>query len=303
VGAYLSCVEVPDRVAEWGDYLDDAEDDELVRNGWQYLNGASYRGNSYDRVAVTLRTLENYLGTETMARVMRTYHQRWRYRHPTLKDFIETVNEVSGRDIGWFFQQFFFGSNIADYAVTDIIKTPLEGKAGVYDEGGKKVTYSGEAAHEAFEKSKDKHYRTTVVVRRLGEAVAPVDIVVRFEDGGIAREHWDGQYRWVKHVYDRPVASAEVDPQIKLALDANFTNNSLMGPLLASGFSLDWFIDFSHHSPGSLDRYAEFILLVGFFSIPINTVLAGGVLGRFRDPDSAFPCSPSFRIRAGTPGG
>jgi hypothetical protein len=226
VGAYLSCVEEADIVDERGDYLDDAKDDELVRNGWQYLIGASYRVNSYDRVAVTLRTLENYLGTETMARVMRTYHQRWRYRHPTLKDFIETVNEVSGRNMDWFFQQFFFSSNLADYAVTDIIRTPALGKAGVYDEGGKKVTYSEEAAHKAFEKSTDKHYRTTVVVRRLGEAVAPVDVVVRFEDGGVAREHWDGQYRWTKFVYDKPVASAVVDPRGKLALDANFTNNS-----------------------------------------------------------------------------
>jgi len=226
MGAYLSCVQSADYIDERNDYLDDAKDDELVRKGWQYLNGTSYRVNSYDRVAATLRTLENYLGPETMARVLRTYHQRWRYRHPTLKDFIKTVNAVSGRNMDWFFQQFFFNSNIADYAVTDIIKTPLEGKVGIYDEGGKKVIHQEEAAREVFEKSANKRYRSTVVVRRLGEAVAPVDIVVRFEDGGVAREQWDGQYRWTKFVYDKPVASAEVDPQGKLALDANFTNNS-----------------------------------------------------------------------------
>ncbi|MBZ5514885.1 MAG: M1 family metallopeptidase, partial [Acidobacteriia bacterium] len=223
VGAYFSYVDEPYFSNERGDYLEHAKGDYLVRNGWQYLDGASYDVNSYMRAAVTLRTLENYLGTETMARVMRTYHQRWRYRHPALKDFIDTVNSVSGRNMDWFFQQFFYGSNIADYAVTNIIKSPEEGKVGVYDEGGKKVTYREEAAHEAFEKSTDKRYRSTVVVRRLGEALAPVDVIVRFEDGGSVREQWDGQYRWVKFVYNKPVASAEVDPQGKLALDANLT--------------------------------------------------------------------------------
>jgi hypothetical protein len=226
MGAYLSCVQSADYINERYEYLNNAKDDELVRRGWQYLNGASYRVNSYDRVALTLRTLENYLGAETMARVLRAYHQRWRYHHPTLKDFIETVNAVSGRNMDWFFQQFFFSSNITDYAVTDIIKTPVEGKVGIYDEGGKKVMDQEEAARQAFEKSTDKRYRSTVVIQRLGEAVAPVDVVVRFEDGGSAREQWDGQYRWTKFVYDKPITSAEVDPRGKLALDANFTNNS-----------------------------------------------------------------------------
>src|SRR5712692_810719 len=120
LGAYFSCVKVPERTARRKSYLERAKDDNLVRNGWQYVDGDSYGINSYGRVGLTLRTLESYLGADTMARVMRTYHQRWRYRHPNTQDFINTVNEVAGRDMNWFFQQFFYGSNLADYAVTDI---------------------------------------------------------------------------------------------------------------------------------------------------------------------------------------
>jgi hypothetical protein len=228
LGGYFSCVEFPERTYDRRDYLEHAKDDELVRKGWQYLSGASYGVNSYERTALTLRTLESYLGPETMARVLRTFHQRWRYRHPTPQDFFATVNEVSGQNLDWFFQQFFYSSNLVDYAVADIITVPLEGKVGIYDEGGKKVPYLDEAARQAFEKSKEKRYRSTVVVRRLGEAVAPVDVVVRFESGETVRELWDGKYRWIKYVYEKPsrVLSAEVDPARKLALDANFTNNS-----------------------------------------------------------------------------
>ena len=228
LGSYFSYVPVPERATNRRYYLSHAKDDELVRNGWEYLSGSSYAVNSYDRVGMTLRTLENYLGSETMARVMRTYHQRWRYRHPTAKDFFDTVNEVSGRNMDWFFQQFFYGSSVVDYAVANVVSTPIEGRVGIYDEGGKKTPYLDEAARQAFEKSNDKRYRTTVTVRRLGEVTAPVEVVVRFKNGEVVREQWDGNYRWAKFVYERAseVASAEVDPSRKLVMDINYTNNT-----------------------------------------------------------------------------
>ncbi len=230
VGPYFSYVDVPERTSGRAFYLEQGRDDDLVRNGWQYLSGASYSLNSYTRVGLTLRTLESYLGEDVMLRVMRTYQQRWRYRHPTTKDFIQVVNEVSGRDMNWFFQEFFYSSNLADYAVTEIRTEPMLGKVGLYDEGGKKVFYPEAAARAAFEKNPERRYRSMVTVRRLGGVRAPVDVLVHFEHGAVTREHWDGQYRWVRFTYERPdkVASAEVDTDRKLALEANFTNNSLM---------------------------------------------------------------------------
>jgi hypothetical protein len=71
-------------------------------------------------------------------------------------------------------------------------------------------------------------YRTTVVVRRYGEAIFPIDVLVRFRDGSHATEHWDGRDRWTAFEYDRPSAalSAEADPDHVLRLDVNTTNNS-----------------------------------------------------------------------------
>jgi hypothetical protein len=53
-------------------------------------------------------------------------------------------------------------------------------------------------------------------------------VVVQFENGELVREQWDGRYRWTKFVYEGPskVTSAEVDPERRLAIEANFTNNS-----------------------------------------------------------------------------
>ena len=228
LGPYFSCVGAPERTNGRRFYLEHAKDDDLVRYGWQYLAGGSYTVNSYMRPGLALRTLESYLGEQTMARVMRTYQQRWRYRHPTTRDFIDVVNEVSGQNMNWFFEQFFYSSNVADYGLIELHSEAVEGKVGIYDENGKKTAYLERDAAKLAEKSKSKVYRSTVIVRRLGEVQAPVDVEIRFENGETVERNWDGKYRWVKYVFEKPskVALVEVDPQRKLALEANFTNNS-----------------------------------------------------------------------------
>jgi hypothetical protein len=81
-----------------------------------------------------------------------------------------------------------------------------------------------------------KEYECDVIVKREGEAVAPVDVLVVFKNGEEKREQWDGQYRWKKFTYqsDSPVSYAIVDPDMKLALDINYNNNSEV--IRGSGF-------------------------------------------------------------------
>jgi len=181
-------------------YVVDPKVDEMVRNAWQYYSGMSYGVNSYVRPGITLTTLGNILGRQTMARVMRTYHQRWRYRHPTSLDFLKVVNEVSGRDMKWFFDQFVFGSNVVDYGVSDITSEKPEGK---------------------------KEYESKVRVRRYGEAIVPVELRVRFTDGKFVNREWDGRYRWADFKFTGPaaVAAATVDPDRKILLDVRYANN------------------------------------------------------------------------------
>ena len=67
----------------------------------------------------------------------------------------------------------------------------------------------------------DHRFRTTVVVRRYGEAIFPVDVVVTFKDGKQVREHWDGRGRWNRYTYtgESQAVSAQVDPERVLLLD------------------------------------------------------------------------------------
>ncbi|MBI2620137.1 MAG: M1 family metallopeptidase [Ignavibacteriales bacterium] len=189
------------------------KNDVMARRGWEYYR--SYSLNSYTKPALSLHQLEQYLGEETMYRVMRTYHHRYRFKHPTSQDFINTVNEISGRNMNWFFEQTWFSSNLFDYSIDAITNRLIPPPRGIFDSMPPDAPAT-------------PGYESTVVVKREGEAIAPVDVLVVFEDGRKVREFWDGVYRWKKYVYhtDSPVRYAVVDPGLKLAMDVNYNNNS-----------------------------------------------------------------------------
>jgi hypothetical protein len=94
----------------------------------------------------------------------------------------------------------------------------------------------------------DRRFRTVVVVRRYGEAIFPVDVLVTFKDGKQLREHWDGRGRWTQYTYtgESQAVSAQVDPERVLLLDVDYTNNSKSlvpkGGSAAAKWSLKWMI-------------------------------------------------------------
>jgi len=222
LGGFFERVEVEAREGARIGYLYNAKSDQMARFAWEFLDPASYGTNSYGKASLMLLTLERYLGEETMARLLRTYHQRYRFGHPSAQDFIATAEEVSGQQLDWFFDQFVFGSNTLDYAVTARSQPPPQAE-GVYLKEGQPAIKRPEKAGKP-----EPQFETVITVRRLGEVIFPVQIEARFANGEVVRETWDGAYRWKKFRYLKPVRleSVRVDPENVLALDVNQTNNS-----------------------------------------------------------------------------
>ena len=175
------------------------------------------RSITYSKTALWLHTLERMLGWETLQRIMHTFFERWKFKHPRPEDFFAIANEVSGRDLTWFFDQVYRGSNEFDYGVERFASEIPETRGFTAN------------ANPSFEERKQTGtYHTTVVVRRFGEAFFPVDVLTTFENGEEVRETWDGRERWRAYTYDRPsrATSVAVDPERVLLLDINYTNNS-----------------------------------------------------------------------------
>ena len=79
------------------------------------------------------------------------------------------------------------------------------------------------------EKKGETLYRSTVLVRRKGDFIFPVEVKVKFDNGERVREKWDGRDRWIRYTYQKKakIVSAEIDPDHRVWLDANLFNNSL----------------------------------------------------------------------------
>jgi hypothetical protein len=210
-------------------YLFAPQADALARRSWEYASRDSYGLNSYSRTALMLRTLEGILGRDRMTRVMRTYHQRYRFRHPRVGDFISTVHEVAGQPLDPFFAQTIFGSDVLDYAADTIASTiPGTGHGHFGPPGDRRVVTREEAEERDSARGEDpgEAHDNEIVARRLGGVRWPQTIAIAYDDATEKRIVWDGEYRWMRHKETGPrVAAVRVDPEETLALDVNRTNN------------------------------------------------------------------------------
>jgi len=198
-------------------YMSVTDRDPMAQNAYVYVNSNSYAGVTYGKTASVLLTLEGIIGEETMNKAMRTYFMKYRFTHPAKEDFLKTIEEVSGKDLRWYFNQAVYGTQVLDYEVLSANSFPVKW----YEE----------------KKDKDKKfdddgmlYQTYVTVHRKGDFVMPIDIEVRFVNGEKAREHWEGQARWTRFGYQKKtkVESVEIDPDHKIHIDRDNFNNSFV---------------------------------------------------------------------------
>lgn len=187
----------PERV--WGRNRDViARADRLGRTEPVGLPGAEfstfglYQDMTYDKGALILRMLRGMLGEETFREGLREYYRRFRFRNVTPTDFRRAMEDVSGRDLEWFFHQWLDTTAWLDYRVGD-------------------VTVSGSPGR----------FTVTAKIIRDGDAWMPV--VVQAGDVRTKLRTRDRQATVMLHPEERPRAVL-VDPDGSL-LDADRTNN------------------------------------------------------------------------------
>jgi hypothetical protein len=196
-------------------YLSRPDTDPITRFAWQFYGSGAYGGITYGKTATVLLTLEKIIGENTMRRALHTYFMRYRFTHPTGEDFLKTIEEVSGKDLRWYFDQAVYGTNILDYEILKAYSDRVN-------------WYEKKSRFGAGPEDKNQVYRTYVTVHRKGDFVLPVDVEIKFTDGQSVTEHWDGRERWIRYVYERKakIQSAEIDPQHQILLDRDLYNNS-----------------------------------------------------------------------------
>jgi hypothetical protein len=168
------------------------------------------------------------IGEETTNDVFREYYNRWAFKHPAPKDFIDVVNDVVkknhgdkfGPDMNWFFDETLFGTGICDYKVSAFNNIKQDTA---------KVRINAADTLISNLPLADSLYKCAVGLQRIGEVMLPVEVLIHFRDGRDTLLSWDGKdrYKKIEVLSNSEIQWVKIDPEYKIRMDVNFINNSL----------------------------------------------------------------------------
>jgi hypothetical protein len=173
----------------FGGYLQIAGSDlegEIMRWSDYHYPGPAYGVASYPKPASVLIALRGVLGEEVFMDAHHEILKRWSYKHPYPWDLFRTIEDVSGRDLSWFWRAWLYETWFLNQSVADVYE----------DDGG-----------------------TVILIEDLGDIPMPVFLEITFDDGSvttqsISEEHWLKGFRSyeLRVDSDREVIRVQIDP-------------------------------------------------------------------------------------------
>jgi Peptidase family M1 domain len=162
------------------------------------LNGESYQLNSYVKPCMAYTALKDLLGDKLFKKCLLEYMDRWNGKHPIPWDFFNTFNELSGKNLNYFWKSWFFENNFIDFSV------------------------------EGIEKNKKGFYN--ISIKNVGGAIAPIDAIITYMDNTIEKIHQTPE-SWTNN-QEKLILTIKADKKIKCVLletgifvDADESNN------------------------------------------------------------------------------
>jgi hypothetical protein len=77
----------------------------------------NYGGDVYSKTGLLFDYLMAYLGEDIMDKSMQQYFDTWKFKHPQPNDLRKIIEEVSGKDLGWFFDDMLKTTKKLDYKI------------------------------------------------------------------------------------------------------------------------------------------------------------------------------------------
>jgi len=112
-----------------GEYLGKIEtqpDEPIISAEEEYGRSGVYHAVVYSKGALVLHMLRYVVGDETFFLIMNTFAESYGGRSATVHDFQTVAEDVSGRNLGWFFDEWVRETTLPDYAIGEVSITKTQ---------------------------------------------------------------------------------------------------------------------------------------------------------------------------------
>lgn len=100
------------------------------------LTGGALGNNEYGKASLGYLAMKDLLGDVLFKKCLHEYMNRWNGKHPIPWDFFYTFNNVSGKNLDWFWSAWFFSNNYIDFSIKTVNKTNGGYSASIENVGG-----------------------------------------------------------------------------------------------------------------------------------------------------------------------
>lgn len=174
-----------------------AEEDLPIIIPGNALSGPGLGNNEYGKASIGYLAIKDYLGDEEFKKCLHAFMDRWHGKHPIPWDFFNTFNDVSGKNLNWFWNAWYFSNGYIDLSIDQVEK-------------------------------KRKAYEITL--KNLGGFPAPADLTLHYTDGSTETKHlspaiWEANLAEAKIIIDTRKTLNLITMDGGIYMDANMANN------------------------------------------------------------------------------
>lgn len=103
-------------------YINDpsTEEDQPIITMSTQVSGPGYGNNSYGKASLSYIALKDLLGDDLFKKSLHAYMQNWNGKHPIPWDYFNSINTASGKNLNWFFNNWFFTTHYIDLSVKNV---------------------------------------------------------------------------------------------------------------------------------------------------------------------------------------
>ena len=127
------------RVLQWANSKSGDMDLPVIIPGTNLTTGMGI--NEYGKASLGYLAVKDILGDTLFKTCLQAYMQRWHGKHPDPWDFFYTFNDVSSRNLNWFWNNWFFSFNHIDLTLEGVTKTRKGFDITVKNTGGMDIPF------------------------------------------------------------------------------------------------------------------------------------------------------------------